>query len=680
MKFENSTIQVYDDSKSGKVPPQIFEFNAKKIKEVQEYGGGIFFAINPQEVPNERGIENTKEFKRLGLDLDVAKEKQHLTKEEISTKKSELIQKLKTLKIPPNYIILTKNGVQPVWIWQNPISLKNLEDRNKANTYYRRIVAGFGEVTGLISEGDNISRVLRFPHTLHLKTPDDPFKITIEKVNPDDTIDFEKFISTYPPVAEKEYNANITNNLSEIVKGLSEGDRNIGATSIAGSLLARYNPQDWESIVWPLFEAWNEKRNNPPLSLSELTSVFKSIAGKELRKEAGNAYETLPIPIEDGRGLTSVNYDPIPLSEISSVHSRVEWVWEGYCAKGELTLCSALPKVGKSTIIAYLLKCLQTGESFAGQEVQKSKTLIISEESKALWARKRDDLELEGEIWIIPQPYTEKPSYRQWIDLLESSTKFCKENEIDLVVIDTITSFWHVKDEGNAPEVQAALLPLNHLTKAGIAVLIVHHHRKSGGDEGVASRGSTAFGSAVSILLEVSRKERDNPHNSQRVLKTYSRFEESPLEIVIELQDDKYITLGTSLEVSRQARLDKVLSILPVEPKGITAQEILDLWEVEELGKKPSRSSINRYLADLLDNAQIKIVGEKEIKRTKAPLYGKVKQINNATQTTPLSLKDEERSEAGIQNTSDIADGIRQRQKQRLDDDGRPLPEGEILK
>ncbi len=284
-KLTTLTIQTFDDSGEGRGQlAQIFAFDPRRIKELQKSGAGAYFAINPQEDPNLRGIENTKEFKRIGLDLDVAKEEQNLSKEEIARKKEVLIKKLKTGELLPNYIIETKNGIQPFWEWQSPIPLKTIEDRSKANAYYRRIVAGFGKTTGLKSEGDSITRVLRLPDTLHLKTPNDPFRIKIEKVNPNDTVSFEEFIKTYPPVAEKEYSTGVANNLSEIVAGLSEGGRNVGAAAMVGSLLAKFKPLDWESIVWPLFEAWNEKKNNPPLGLGELAAVFKSIAEKEQSK------------------------------------------------------------------------------------------------------------------------------------------------------------------------------------------------------------------------------------------------------------------------------------------------------------------------------------------------------------------------------------------------------------
>lgn len=184
-------IQTFDDSEerrnngtSKKELAQIFLYDQEKIGKLQKVGAGIYFCINPQIDPFARGVENTKEFARLGLDLDVTKEKYGTSKGEIKEKKNKLLQEISALKHLPDIVIESKNGFQPVWIWDKPIPLKTLEDRNKANEYYKQIVKGFGHATGLISEGDNIARVLRLPGTFHLKNPNDPFRISIVEIIP----------------------------------------------------------------------------------------------------------------------------------------------------------------------------------------------------------------------------------------------------------------------------------------------------------------------------------------------------------------------------------------------------------------------------------------------------------------------------------------------------------------
>ena len=93
---------------------------------------------------------------------------------------------------------------------------------------------------------------------------------------------------------------------------VSQGDRNNSATSICGKLLLRFNPIEWETQAWPLFQAWNLTHNDPPLDDKELLSIFKSISqAEERRKKAGidigepqlleqGEKFTISVPLSDG--------------------------------------------------------------------------------------------------------------------------------------------------------------------------------------------------------------------------------------------------------------------------------------------------------------------------------------------------------------------------------------------
>lgn len=282
------TIQTFDDSEDRKNNRQskpelarIFRYDLRKIKELQKLGAGVYFTINTQENPNKRGIDNTCEFAGVGLDLDVAKERYKDSKTEITIRKRLLLQQIRSLEKLPNYLIETKNGYQPLWYWKRPIPLKTLKERNEANEFYQQIVAGFEKATGLQSEGDNLARVLRQPNTIHEKNPKRPFWIKCYELNPE-KVDFEKFIETYPPLR-----APSSTKISEIASGVPEGSRNVDATSMVGSLLAKYKPEEWESVVWPLFRAWN-LRCDPPQQEKVVRGIYERISKKELAKRQQN--------------------------------------------------------------------------------------------------------------------------------------------------------------------------------------------------------------------------------------------------------------------------------------------------------------------------------------------------------------------------------------------------------
>lgn len=412
-----------------------------------------------------------------------------------------------------------------------------------------------------------------------------------------------------------------------LVQGSTQGSRNNDAASLIGSLLVRYPQSDWESICWPLVEAWNG-RNSPPLPLGELQSVFNSIKARELSKNPRQDSQPYTVGTDlsrvadiPGLGTNTISYTPLLLSQLSSDENPVEWVWEGFLAKKHLTLLSALWKAGKTTLITNLLKVMQQEGSLAGQKTHKANVLILSEESGTIWARRRDEHNITLPVWILSRPIRRKLGYNEWVALLEQTSWFCKENEIDLFIIDTLSAFWSVDNENDAARVSAALLPLNHLLDKNIAVLLVHHFRKSGGDEGTASRGSGALGAGVDIMAEFSRLDSTDPHCTQRVIKTYSRFEESPKEVAIDYVDDEYITIGTKADVKRTERLEAVSKALVDYSDGVTISDLHDKWNAEDLGKVPSRRTLQRYLSDLVNQGIVVIIGTVKIKGGNTPLY-----------------------------------------------------------
>lgn len=67
------------------------------------------------------------------------------------------------------------------------------------------------------------------------------------------------------------------------IEGVVQGERNIAATQVVGSLLSRYQPTEWDEKVWLPAKEWNLK-NQPSLSEEELFGVYKSISKARLRQ------------------------------------------------------------------------------------------------------------------------------------------------------------------------------------------------------------------------------------------------------------------------------------------------------------------------------------------------------------------------------------------------------------
>lgn len=93
--------------------------------------------------------------------------------------------------------------------------------------------------------------------------------------------------------------------IPDIVGGVGDGTRNISAASMAGSLLRSYPEEQWKTVAWPLFCAWNAE-NKPPLDSQELERTWKSIAKAEYDRRRTGAKIGTPVvsPLPDGYQIT----------------------------------------------------------------------------------------------------------------------------------------------------------------------------------------------------------------------------------------------------------------------------------------------------------------------------------------------------------------------------------------
>lgn len=278
-----------------------------------------------------------------------------------------------------------------------------------------------------------------------------------------------------------------------------------------------------------------------------------------------------------GKGPLARNeWEPVPISKLGPGTSP-NWIWPGYVARGHTTLFTALWKSGKTTLMGHLLRDITGGSGLLSGPVDVN-TLVVTEESERLWARRRDDLGLTDRVHIRARPFITKPDLDGWYELIEFVGVKVRDGRYGLVVFDTLTGLWPVQEENSAGEVNRALMPLNALTGAGAGVVLVHHPRKSGGDEAQASRGSGALTGFVDAIVEMRRYEAGDLADRRRVLKVFSRLNDEPLESVIELTPGGYVVLGEKRDVTTTDRWEIIAGLLTGADSGKTPEEVLACW------------------------------------------------------------------------------------------------------
>jgi AAA domain len=194
------------------------------------------------------------------------------------------------------------------------------------------------------------------------------------------------------------------------------------------------------------------------------------------------------------------------------------WIWRGYLARGAVTIVAGKPKVGKSTLAFALADALtRRTPAFLGRELDGGPVVYVSEETVGTLAHK---LPAADDLWVLPRDLAwPKPS---WGELIDAAVVEARRVGAVALVIDTLAHWAAMpshreKDAGSA---QAVMERLQDAASKGVAVLLVMHQRKAGGEDGEGVRGSGAFAGAADIVVELERAQRPR----ERVLLTLSRY------------------------------------------------------------------------------------------------------------------------------------------------------------
>lgn len=333
--------------------------------------------------------------------------------------------------------------------------------------------------------------------------------------------------------------------------------------------------------------------------------------GRRLRTRADHSgTPTGPdsIPAPKRETLPESNWPvPVPASALGG-GDAMTFQWAGYLALGFVLLLSGLWKGGKSTLIGHLLRAMGDGGNIAG-DVKPGRALIVSEESGGLWARRRDDLGLGDHCEFLCRPFKTRPARREWESFVAYLAELVSERRFNIVVVDTIAGLLPIDNENDAAQVQTALLPLHRITEAGAAVLLVHHPKKGDAGEGQAARGSGALPGFVDVILELRRYAPAERDDRRRTLTAYSRFDETPPEVVIELGDDGYRLVGGKADAKRADRMDAIGELLPGTAPGLTAEEILNAWPDGNGVPKPGLRTARADLKHGADSGRWTVTG-----------------------------------------------------------------------
>lgn len=315
-----------------------------------------------------------------------------------------------------------------------------------------------------------------------------------------------------------------------------------------------------------------------------MSEAETSSVADEDSMQAKEADAILPAHTHTQGGLDESNYNgvfsPVDIGVLYEEEEEdVPWVLEGYLAEGVWTLLAGPPKLGKTTFAYDAIVAVATGKSFLGREVAKKKVLLLGleEHRRDIVARLRRSggEEILGQVKVIfaPLPYDAA--------VFHDMRSYIMQENIGLVVVDTLHAWWRLPDENDAGQVNKyghPLLQLIRSTKA--AWLVLAHTRKQGGEHGQEIRGSSALAGLLDIAISMKRTV---GANQQRSLEAISRYADSPIKLIVQKGEDGYEVLGTPDEVSTKAKAEKFWAALTendqsteelIKATGLSKQDI----------------------------------------------------------------------------------------------------------
>lgn len=242
---------------------------------------------------------------------------------------------------------------------------------------------------------------------------------------------------------------------------------------------------------------------------------------KVVEAEAGLRMYTLP----ELRNMSDLNAD---------------WVVDRFLAVGAVTHLIAYIKAGKTTLSLGLISSVLHGTPFLDEfESQQGAVVLLTEErpGSLLLACEDAGITDDDNLRVLLR---DEHDGDEWGPLIAQAANAARDMGARLLVVDTFYEWAGVDDENDAAQVRRAMDAVNANSR-GLAILLVMHSRKSGGEIHNAARGSSAAGGAADILLhldyvrdEKGKAQEDSP---ARIVSIKSRLERDfidPVNLVYE--------------------------------------------------------------------------------------------------------------------------------------------------
>lgn len=262
---------------------------------------------------------------------------------------------------------------------------------------------------------------------------------------------------------------------------------------------------------------------------------------------------------------TTTTIQRIEAAMTSFAHLKEEtpttgWLWHGYLAQKAVTLLSAKPKAGKSTLVFDLLRCMGDGQPCCGRSTRRARVLYVSEESASPLREKADKLGLGAGAHVTVLVHRRLDRGVTWAQLVGAIGEMA--DRFDVVVFDTynaLAGFRGDQENGTGDQLDR-MAPVKWLAERGLAVLLITHDRKSEGSSRVDQiRGGNALVGEADIIVQLDKVSGDA---TARVLHGVGRFDATPTTWTVRLEDGRFVAADDAVAVVEQESHAEIAELL----------------------------------------------------------------------------------------------------------------------
>jgi hypothetical protein len=423
---------------------------------------------------------------------------------------------------------------------------------------------------------------------------------------------------------------------------IPNGNRRRELLSIAGTMRRRGLTAN---EMFAALKVVNLERCKPPLDEREILEFCEDVEYRyDPEAKPHNAADYPPGDNTRKKG----TFDFVTLDDLlAEPEEQTSFVWEKTLPVGGFSICSAKPKVGKSTTARNLAVCISRGEPFLGRDTLQGKVLYLCLEEKRAEVRKHfAAMKADGgEILIYAGATPENP--------IEALTEAIAVHAPVLVIIDPLSRVLRVRDFNDYAAMARGLEPFIDLArKLGTHILALHHDGKGDRDGGDALLGSTAIFGAVDCHIQMKKRERG------RTILTTNRYGENLPETVIELDQSTGI-IKVQGDLQTVALLEKQREIL----EAMANDE--ELSEVDIKHRVGTKGITSLAIRALYEKGKITRTGEG--KRGNPFCYRKNPENQQNPETTESSSMDSSQPES--EAVSDSGESRNEADKQRAENE-----------